>query len=90
MEITESIFREYDIRGIYPNQINEEVINHIGLAIAHKCYKEKIRQIFIGRDGRLSGKKLLNSLANSLSDYGIDVIDIGLVTSPLLLSLIHI
>ena len=84
MEITESIFREYDIRGIYPNQINEEVINHIGLAIAHKCYKEKIRQIFIGRDGRLSGKKLLNSLANSLSDYGIDVIDIGLVTSPLL------
>ena len=37
MEITKSIFREYDIRGEYPNQINEEVVRKIGNAIAGKC-----------------------------------------------------
>ncbi len=84
MEITESIFREYDIRGIYPDEINEDVVNRIAIAIAYKCHEEKISQIFIGRDGRLSGKKLLNSIASGLLDCGIDVIDIGLVTTPLL------
>ena len=84
MEITESIFREYDIRGIYPDQINEKIMRQVAFAIAHKCYEEKITQVCIGRDGRLSGKKLLNSLANGLLDCGIDVIDIGLVTTPLL------
>ncbi|MAR95075.1 MAG: phosphomannomutase/phosphoglucomutase [Gammaproteobacteria bacterium] len=84
MEITESIFREYDIRGTYPDQINEKVIAQIAYAISHKCKQESINEICVGRDGRLSGKSLLNTLSKKLSDCGINVINIDLVTTPLL------
>ena len=47
MEITKSIFREYDIRGEYPNQINEEVVRKIGNAIAGKCINLNIKEIEI-------------------------------------------
>ena len=60
MEITKSIFREYDIRGEYPNQINEEVVRKIGNAIAGKCINLNIKEICVGRDGRNSGKSLLD------------------------------
>jgi len=84
MEITESIFREYDIRGTYPNQINEEVVKKIAAAISVKCQKEKVTEIYIGRDGRLSGKSLLEALSEGLLEHGINVINIDLVTTPLL------
>ncbi len=84
MEIAKSIFREYDIRGVYPDQVNENAINLIAKAIAIKCDQENIREICIGRDGRLSGESLLKSLEKSLSSYGIDIQNIGLVTTPLL------
>ena len=84
MEIAKSIFREYDIRGIYPKEINENVIEQIAKAISIKCIKNNISEICVGRDGRLSGESLLNSLSNSLSSYGINVINIGLVSTPLL------
>jgi phosphomannomutase/phosphoglucomutase len=84
MQVTKSIFREYDIRGIYPEEINEDVINQIARAISIKCVQENVSKICVGRDGRLSGESLLSSLSSSLSDYGIDVENIGLVTTPLL------
>ena len=84
MEISKSIFREYDIRGIYPEQINEQVVQKIAKAISVKCLNEGVSEICIARDGRLSGEKLLSALANSLSDNGIDVINTGLATTPLL------
>ena len=84
MEIAKSIFREYDIRGIYPKEINENVIEQIAKAISIKCLKNNISEICIGRDGRLSGESLLNSLSESLSGFGINVINIGLVSTPLL------
>ena len=84
MEIAKSIFREYDIRGIYPKEINENVIEQIAKAISIKCIKNNISEICVGRDGRLSGESLLNSLSYSLSSYGINVINIGLVSTPLL------
>jgi len=84
MEISKSIFREYDIRGIYPDQIDENSTSHIAKAIAIKCEQENVQEICIGRDGRLSGESLLNSLEKSLSEYGINVKNIGLVTTPLL------
>jgi len=84
MEISKSIFREYDIRGIYPEQINEEVVYKIAKAISVKCLSEGISEICIARDGRLSGKKLLFALENSLSKNGIDVINTGMATTPLL------
>ena len=84
MEITKSIFREYDIRGEYPNQINEEVVRKIGNAIAGKCINLNIKEICIGRDGRNSGKSLLDAMIGGLSESGIEVINIDLATSPLL------
>ena len=84
MEISKSIFREYDIRGIYPEQINEEVVYKIAKAISVKCLNESISEICIARDGRLSGEKLLFALENSLSKNGIDVINTGMATTPLL------
>ena len=66
MQINKSIFRKYDIRGIYPSQINEKIISKIGDAISLKCNAENINEIFLGRDGRLSGKTLLDELSKSL------------------------
>ena len=82
--IDESIFREYDIRGIVPSQINEQSIKLISRAIAQKCNDENIDELALGRDGRLSGEKILNLLSKELQSIGIDVVNIGIVTSPLL------
>ena len=84
MQIRKSIFREYDIRGIYPEEINEEVIDQIAKAISIKCEMENVLEVCLGRDGRLSGESLLASLSKSLLDYGINVKNIGLATTPLL------
>jgi len=84
MNVIESIFREYDIRGTYPSEINENIISLIGQAIALKCKEEGVSQISVGRDGRLSGETLLDSMCSSLARSGISVINIGLVTSPIL------
>ena len=82
--IDESIFREYDIRGIVPSQINEHSINAIASSIAKKCSCEKVSELAIGRDGRLSGQDLLNSLSTKLQALGLNVMNVGVVTSPLL------
>ena len=82
--IDESIFREYDIRGIVPEQINELSIKAIASAIATKCYDEKVHELALGRDGRLSGSKIINALSQELRLLGINIINVGIVTSPLL------
>ena len=82
--MNKNIFREYDIRGIYPLDLNEDVYFEIGNAIASKCNQLSIDSIVLGRDGRLSGKSLMNALENSLINNGINVENIGVVTSPLL------
>lgn len=82
--IDESIFREYDIRGIVPEQINELSIKAIASAIATKCYDEKVHELALGRDGRLSGSKIINALSQELRLLGINIVNVGVVTSPLL------
>ena len=82
--MNKNIFREYDIRGVYPIDLNEDIYFEIGNAIASKCNQLSIDSIVLGRDGRLSGKSLMNALENSLLNNGINVENIGIVTSPLL------
>ena len=82
--IDQSIFREYDIRGIVPTQINELSVKAIARAIAIKCNSEQVDEVALGRDGRLSGDNLLRSLSSELQSLGINVLNIGIVTSPLL------
>jgi len=80
-----SIFRAYDIRGIYPGEINNEIAYKIGRAysqfLKNTTKKEKLT-IGIGRDVRDSSDSLAESLANGLADSGTDVFDIGVCTTP--------
>ena len=82
--ISETIFRENDIRGTYPEELNESVIKEIAIGIAKKCFQEGISSIVVARDGRLSGESLLTTFCDAVSQYGIDVKNIGLATSPML------
>ncbi|MDG1960597.1 MAG: phosphomannomutase/phosphoglucomutase [SAR86 cluster bacterium] len=82
--IDESIFREYDIRGIVPEQINEFSIKAIASAIAKKCSDERVNELALGRDGRLSGEDILKLLSKELQSLGINIVNVGIVTSPLL------
>ena len=84
MNIESSIFREYDIRGTYPEQINESSIKSIAFAVARRCKKDNISTLVVGRDGRMSGPALLEAFCEGLIESGINVDNIGLVTSPLL------
>jgi phosphomannomutase/phosphoglucomutase len=82
--ISESIFRENDIRGTYPEELNESVVKEIAKGIAKKCFQEDISSIVVARDGRLSGESLLTTFCEAISQYGINVKNIGLATSPML------
>jgi len=81
MDNWDKIFKTYDVRGVYPREINEEVAYKIGRAVA-KFLKNK--EIAIGQDNRLSSEGLFKSLCAGVCDGGADVIDVGLVTTPML------
>lgn len=80
-----SIFHAYDIRGIYPEEINEEIVYKIGLSyskfLKNKSNKEKLK-IAIGRDVRVSSGSLAKSLIKGLVESGTDVFDISICTTP--------
>ena len=83
MEINTKIFKAYDIRGIYPEEINEEAGYFIGRAYAKFLAKKKPK-IAVGRDARISSPSLYKSLTKGLTDQGADVVDIGFSITPLL------
>jgi len=83
MKINPEIFKAYDIRGIYPSQINEKVSYLIGRALV-LFLKKKNPKIVVGRDNRLSSPSLFKNLIQGILDQGGEVIDIGLSTTPLL------
>ena len=91
MTINKNIFREYDIRGIADSDLNDETITLIGKAYASWLIRNNVTtSITIGGDARLSTPRIKNSLINGILSCGLDVIDIGLVTTPILYwSLIH-
>ncbi|MCX6710361.1 MAG: phosphomannomutase/phosphoglucomutase [Candidatus Woesearchaeota archaeon] len=76
-EVDESIFKAYDIRGIYPIQIDEKTACLIGRAFSSFL---KCRNVCIGRDCRLSSKRLFDALSKGITEQGADVIDIGEVS----------
>ena len=81
------IFKAYDIRGIYPEEINEEAAYKIGAAFAvfiKKASNKEKPQIVVGRDNRKSSDSLFNALSRGLIEQGVDVVDIGLSATPTL------
>jgi phosphomannomutase/phosphoglucomutase len=77
-----SIFRAYDIRGVVGKTLSREVAHLLGQSIGTLMGEKGLREIVVGRDGRLSGPELAGALAEGLRDAGIDVIDIGAVPTP--------
>ena len=73
--MVKSCFGVYDIRGIYPNEINEEMAYMIGRIIPSML---SAKRIIVGRDIRLSGQSLQESLVEGLTEAGVEVMDIGL------------
>ncbi len=84
MQVTPSIFKAYDIRGVTPTALNEDVAEALGLAFGTQAMKLGEKTVAVGRDGRLSGPALSAALIRGLVAAGVDVIDIGLATTPML------
>ena len=81
MAVNKAIFKEYDVRGKYPKEINAEIVRHIARAFV-KFLKLKNGKIVVGQDKRPSSKILASAFIAGLADSKIDIIDIGAVTTP--------
>lgn len=84
MQVTASIFKAYDIRGIVPSTLDESVAEALGRAFGSAARSEGEQTVAVGRDGRLSGPSLSAALIKGLLASGVDVIDLGMVTTPML------
>ncbi len=82
MQINSSIFKAYDIRGIVPSTLDEQVALGLGRAFGTAAFALGEKKVAIGRDGRLSGPSLVAALIEGLMEAGIEVIDVGAVTTP--------
>ena len=80
--IAPSIFKAYDIRGIVDQTLTVDAVRAIGLALGTKARQAGATETVIGRDGRLSGPKLSQALADGFRAAGVSVIDIGMVPTP--------
>lgn len=87
--LPKEIFKAYDIRGIVGKTLTPELVEAIGHAIGSEAKARLQTSIVIGRDGRLSGANLLSALAIGLRRSGIDVIDLGLVATPMVYFAAH-
>ncbi|MBK4733362.1 phosphomannomutase/phosphoglucomutase [Noviherbaspirillum pedocola] len=83
LTLSPTIFKAYDIRGIIGKTLDESVARRIGQAFGTAVRNKGESQVVIGRDGRLSGPGLSKALAEGLQAAGIDVIDIGVVVTPM-------
>ena len=85
MTINPGIFKAYDIRGVYPDEVNEEMAYRLGRAFAQLIFQETKKadiKIVVSRDMRLSSPQLRESLIKGLTDQGANVVDIGMASTP--------
>lgn len=81
--ISNSIFKAYDIRGVIGKTLDADVARSIGRAFGSEVREQGGDAVVIGRDGRLSGPDLSAALAEGLRAAGVDVVDIGMVATPM-------
>lgn len=84
MHVDPSVFKAYDIRGIVGRTIDEGFAEHLGRAFGSEAVAAGERAVAVGRDGRLSGPSLSAALIRGLTSTGLDVVDLGPVTTPML------
>jgi phosphomannomutase len=84
MQLSASIFKAYDIRGVVPATLDAEVAEALGKAFGSAARAAGEKAVAVGRDGRLSGPALVEALIRGLAATGVEVIDVGAVTTPML------
>lgn len=84
MQVDPSIFKAYDIRGIVGKTIDETLAEHLGRAFGSEAVLAGEKAVAVGRDGRTSGPGLVAALVRGLASTGLDVVDLGPVTTPML------
>ncbi|MBC8023788.1 MAG: phosphomannomutase/phosphoglucomutase [Burkholderiales bacterium] len=88
--IAPEIFKAYDIRGIVDKTLTEEAARKIGHGLATMGKSRGVSRFVVGRDGRLSGPRLAAALAKGLNAGGADVVDIGVVATPMVYFATHL
>ncbi|MEN8154039.1 MAG: phosphomannomutase/phosphoglucomutase [Acidobacteriota bacterium] len=83
-ELKESIFREYDIRGIVETELTDKAVEKIASAFAAIYVRAGAKKIALGMDGRPSSAGIKSIFIKKLTSFGLDVLDIGLVPTPVL------
>ncbi|HBI68363.1 phosphomannomutase/phosphoglucomutase [Massilia sp. IC2-278] len=81
--LSKTIFKAYDIRGVIDSTLDAGVARSIGQAFGKAALAKGERKVVIGRDGRLSGPALAAALAEGLQAAGVDVVDLGMVATPM-------
>jgi len=84
MHTDPTVFKAYDIRGVVGKNIDEVFAEHLGRAFGSEAVAAGEKAVAVGRDGRVSGPGLAASLIRGLKSTGLDVVDIGMVTTPML------
>jgi phosphomannomutase/phosphoglucomutase len=87
--IAPDIFKAYDIRGIVDKTLTGEAAERIGRALATVAHGKGVTKFVVGRDGRLSGPRLVAALTRGLAAGGMDVVDIGVVATPMVYFATH-
>ncbi len=87
--LTPGIFKAYDIRGVLGSTLDAAIAKQIGRAFGSAALAKGETTVVIGRDGRLSGPELSAALAQGLQEAGTDVIDVGMVATPMLYFATH-
>ena len=82
-DINKNIFREYDIRGVFGKDLNEDVAYTIGKSFGSYIKRFDVNETIIGYDNRLSSPTLSKALIKGILETGINVINLGLVTTPM-------
>jgi phosphomannomutase len=83
MQVTTSAFKAYDIRGIVGQALTVDFAEHLGRAFGSEVLAAGDSAVVVGRDGRVSGPELVEGLKRGLAAVGVDVVDIGAVTTPM-------
>src|SRR5688572_4344446 len=90
LTLSPSAFKAYDIRGIVGKTLDAGVARQIGQAFGTAARSQGEHTVIVGRDGRLSGPELAAALASGLRSAGINVIDLGVVATPMVYFATHV
>lgn len=89
MDIPQEIFKAYDIRGVVGKTLTQEIARDVGLAIGSEARERGVQAVAVSRDGRISGPEISSAVSQGILAAGVDVIDIGMATTPMLYFAAH-